>query len=119
LGANIPIIIIDNPRRRCYIVLEMVKLKKVSSIKDGPVFYVGSGSAVDMGPYKGRLERLLKDNKIAIGKKTVNVHVTWTRHKSPHKRKERIVAVGVAVTDDTIIIIIVVEPNSDPDPGGW
>jgi hypothetical protein len=96
----------------------MVKLKKVSA-KGGPDIYVGGGSSVDMGQYKGRLDRLLKDNSITIGKRTVNVQVTWTRHKSPHQARERIGGVIVVVTDDTIIIIIVVDPNSDPDPGGW
>lgn len=97
---------------------KIVKLKRVSA-KGGPVCYVGSGSSVDMRQYKGRLDRLLKDNSITVGKRTVNVHVTWTRHMSPHKRKERIIGFGIFVTDDAIIIIIFVDPNSDPDPGGW
>jgi hypothetical protein len=97
----------------------MVKLKKVSTGKDGPLVYVGGGSTLDMGKYKGRLERLLKDNRIEVGKRTVNVHVTWTRRKAPHRKKERIIGIVVIATDDTIIIIVVIDPNEDPDPGGW
>jgi hypothetical protein len=61
----------------------MVKLKKVLSA-NGRTIYVGAASASEMGEDKGRLERLLKDNGIVVGKKPVRVQVSWTRGKSSH-----------------------------------
>ena len=95
----------------------MVKLKKALAVRGGPTMYVGAATRTEMGEYKGRLDRLLKANKIATGKKPVRVNVSWTRH-SPRKRQERIIII-VIETDDEIIIIILADPNSDPDPGGW
>jgi hypothetical protein len=94
----------------------MVKVKKVLSPRGGPVVYAGAASRTEMGDYKGRLVRLLKENKISTAKKRVHVDVSWTRHP-PHKEEERIVV--VIDTGDEIDIIIYVDPNEDPDPGGW
>jgi len=96
----------------------MVKMKKVLSPRGGPAVYVGAASRTEMGEYKGRLERLLEENKIETGRKGVHVDVSWTRRSSPRKEEERIVIV-VIDTGDEIDIIIYVDPNSDPDPGGW
>jgi hypothetical protein len=96
----------------------MVTLKKVTSKKDPSTVYIGSAGRGDMGKSKGRLQRLLKDNKIVIGNKTVRTQVSWKRRTFPAKTEERVIIV-VVVGDDTIDIYIFVDPNSDPDPGGW